>query len=240
MAIGTSITQNNNTTFLKLLSKGGARFGIQEKNSEGKYEIVKQTKIVNGALESLEVTEWQFEGNAIYTIKIKLVDKDENYIVSINPETGLWRNAVASFLSLEEYGHILELSLYNKKYTDKKWLPAVSDNIGINYNGEMLKWKYPMQDKTEESGLPAVGTKKVKADILPDYYERDMALIALLQDHIAWLPKATKLDDMPTGIESKSDDFTDSDTITEEDVTEVFTESKTKNTPKDMSDKPFK
>ena len=44
---------------------------------------------------------------------------------------------------------------------------------------------------------------------------------------------------MPTGIESKSDDFTESDTITEEDVTEVFTESKTKNTPKDMSDKPF-
>ena len=119
MAIGTSVTQQNNTTFLKLLSKGGARFGIQERNSEGKYETTKQTKIVNGALDSVDITEGEFDGNKFYTVKIKLVDKDENYIVSINPETGLGRNTVSSLLSLTEYGHIMELSLYNKKYTDK-------------------------------------------------------------------------------------------------------------------------
>lgn len=240
MAIGTSVTQNNNTTFLKLLSKGGARFGIQEKNADGKYEIVKQTKIVNGALESLEVTEGQFEGNAIYTIKIKLVDKDENYIVSINPETGLWRNTVSSLLSLKEYGHILELSLYNKKYTDREGKPAISDNIGIYYDGEMLKWKYMLSDKTTESGLPAVGTKKEKGKELPDYYDRDMALIALLQDHIAGLPKATKLDDMPTDIESKSDALTE--TITEEDMDAVFpTDDKKqrKATESTHEDRPF-
>lgn len=239
MAMWVNVFHNENTKYLKLKSKGWVRFAIIDKTADGKYEEKTSTKIVNGALESIDIKEGQFEGNAIYTVKITLVDNDEKYIVDINPETGLGRNTVASLLAIKEYGHIMQLSLYETKNATDPTKPY--GNIGIHYNGEQIRWAYTMSDKTDACGLPALWIKKEKGKELTDYYDRDMALVALLQDHIAWLPKAETLDAMPTWVESKVEASKDEEeTITESDIVEVFgDEPKSKNTKTDISDRPF-
>lgn len=222
MAMGTSVFQNSNTKYLKLKSKGGARFSIIERDQDGKYNEVATTKIVNGALESIDMKEGEFEGNKIYTVKITLVDNEEKYVIDINPETGLGRNTVASLLSIKELGHIMELSVYETKNADDPTKPY--GNIALRYDKELLRWAYAMQDKTDASGLPALGTKKEKGKTLTDYYDRDMALVEKLFTHISTLDKPEKLDDMPTGVVSKTEESTGNDieTITEEDIDTVF------------------
>ena len=207
---------------MKLKSKGGARFSIIERDQDWKYNEVATTKIVNGALESIDMKEGEFEGNKIYTVKITLVDNEKKYVIDINPETGLGRNTVASLLSIKELGHIMELSLYDTKNVNDPTKPY--GNIAIRYEEDLLRWAYPMQDKTEKSWLPALGTKKEKGKELTDYYERDMALVEKLFVHIWTLDKPTKLDPMPTGVVSKTEESTgdDIETITEEDIDGVF------------------
>ena len=95
---------------------------------------MEQTKIVNGSLKSIKTKVFVYDGNDINTISLELIDNDVTYIVDINNESSIGRSVISSLLSIQELGKIIQLSLYSKKYTDKKGEPATSDAIGVNYN----------------------------------------------------------------------------------------------------------
>jgi len=197
MAMWVSIQSFQNKKFLKLKIKGGARFAISE-NRGNWYEEVEQTKIVNGSLKSIKTKVFVYDGNDINTISLELIDNDVTYIVDINNESSIGRSVISSLLSIQELGKIIQLSLYSKKYTDKKGEPATSDAIGVNYNWENLKWFYNIADKTDESGLPAVTMVKIKGKDTYDSFARDVFLLDTLKSFVETLPEPTVIDVMPS------------------------------------------
>lgn len=204
MAIWKSISSSWDVKFYKLRLKWWARFAQSEKNSEWKYEEIWMTKIINGALKSVSINEWEYEWNPIYSIKFTIKDTNlnETYIVDVNAITWLWRSIMSSLLSLKELWKIIELSLYNKKYTDKTWKPAIADAIWLTYNESMLKWKYNIADKTNASWLPEVKEVEFKWKKELDSMDRDKFLLNELQLHIETLSEPNSLADMPWNIKS--------------------------------------
>lgn len=204
MAVWKSITSNSEAKFYKLRLKWWARFVQSQRWEDWKYNEVGSTKIINWALKSLSLWEWEFDWNKIYTIKFQLKDTnlDELYFIDVNVMTWLWRSLISSLLNLNELWKILELSLYTKKYTDRNWKPALADWLWINYNWDNLRWKFNIADRTDWSWLPAVNNVKIQWKDALDSFDRDMFLIDLFRKHLETLSEPTTLAEMPTKIEN--------------------------------------
>lgn len=187
--IGKSITVSEEVKFFKLRLKGWARFvQVSDKQEVG------ETKIINWALVRVDLNEGEFEGKKIYTLKFKIKDWNEKYFVDIWLMTWIGRSIASSLFNIQEYGKIIELSLYSKKSADKT---KSFDNIMIYYNWEVLKWKYNITDKTDKSWLPAVKKVRVQWQDTYDSYDRDMFLKDKLKEHLSLILDRETLDEIP-------------------------------------------
>lgn len=164
MAYGTQQNKNNNLKAfaLKILVKDqpAPNFEVKARNEEGKF-VVQKTDVpvtnVRGNLIGLEIQSFDYQGDAIKSVRLTLQDDKEIDFVTI-PTSFLGRSICNSLLNLTAYDNV-SISLYNSK--PKKEGDKVYASASIRQNDEIVRWKYSQSEVPQAKVIGELKGKKI-------------------------------------------------------------------------------
>lgn len=138
-------------------------FVVKARDEAGKFVEVDKVFDIGGNLIKVEPQKTEWEGKTIESMLINLVDGDDFYAISFpyGIATRAFFNALLSLKTFEG----LEIGTYMTKPKSEggKSYPA----IALRQNGELIKWKYSLDD------LPKVKEITFKGQTMRDYSETD-------------------------------------------------------------------
>lgn len=138
-------------------------FVVKTRDEAGKFAEVDKVFDIGGNLIKVEPQKTEWQGKTIESMLINLVDGDDFYAISFpyGIATRAFFNALLSLKTFEG----LEIGTYMTKPKSEggKSYPA----IALRQNGELIKWKYSLDD------LPKVKEITFKGQTMRDYSETD-------------------------------------------------------------------
>lgn len=153
------------TIWVKVKTKEGEAAHFELSSGSGADRVEEGTeKKLSGFLTGVQHRLSDYQGKVTDKIQIKLTDpkagdNGETYVIETSTIGSIGRNIMNSLLNLEDTTQEIALSLYNNK--DNGY-----PNIGIYAGGEMLKWKYGIEEQAKYVSEVEVKEKDSKGKIV--------------------------------------------------------------------------
>jgi hypothetical protein len=155
-------------------------FGLREKDEKGEWVVSQKFSFVEGYLTSIENSSYEYKGQQRPTVRLKIEDAHETYMIDCSLNTNIMKNMLNSLLgSKDRLSGRVKISVYAKK---GKGSDRVFANSFITIDGNNTDWAY------QPDQFPAIETAKNKKgeSIVVD----DSDYLAFLQNMVTQIQEA--------------------------------------------------